>query len=101
MLPLWSFIHRQGGHKGRLYPWPLKAVPVGSIQYPGLPPHTPYLGLPVVFPPGQRPVSFSLFGFLCKFNCKWKQCLAEAVAALFGVTSIACKGGYFWCHYGD
>ncbi len=31
---------------------------VGGILDPGLPPHTPYLGTPVVFPPGQRPVSF-------------------------------------------
>ena len=31
---------------------------VGGILNPGLPPHTPYLGTPVVFPPGQRPVSF-------------------------------------------
>ena len=30
----------------------------GGIMHPGLPPHTPYLGTPVVFPPGQRPVSF-------------------------------------------
>src|SRR5947208_12125845 len=32
----------------------------GGIMHPGLPPHTPYLGTPVVFPPGQRPVSFFL-----------------------------------------
>ena len=31
---------------------------IGGILNPGLPPHTPYLGTPVVFPPGQRPVSF-------------------------------------------
>src|SRR6266567_3587118 len=32
----------------------------GGIMHPGLPPHTPYLGTPVVFPPGQRPVSFCI-----------------------------------------
>ena len=36
----------------------------GGIMHPGLPPHTPYLGTPVVFPPGQRPVSF------CFWRCK-------------------------------
>ena len=35
--------------------WP---ITVDGIMDPGLPPHTPYLGTPVVFPPGQRPVSF-------------------------------------------
>src|SRR6266567_3302244 len=39
----------------------------GGIMNPGLPPHTPYLGTPVVFPPGQRPVSFC-FGMNCTFN---------------------------------
>lgn len=36
------------------------SLPITSdgIMDPGLPPHTPYLGTPVVFPPGQRPVSF-------------------------------------------
>jgi len=34
----------------------------GGIMHPGLPPHTPYLGTPVVFPPGQRPVSFLFLG---------------------------------------
>jgi len=37
----------------------------GGIMHPGLPPHTPYLGTPVVFPPGQRPVSFFIRPF-CK-----------------------------------
>ena len=40
----------------------------GGIMHPGLPPHTPYLGTPVVFPPGQRPVSFFMRLSLCKFN---------------------------------
>src|SRR6266700_2120725 len=36
---------------------------VGSILDPGLPPHTPYLGTPIAFPPGQRSVSF--FSLYC------------------------------------
>lgn len=45
--------------------WP---ITVDGIMDPGLPPHTPYLGTPVVFPPGQRPVSFCFGAFFCKFN---------------------------------
>ena len=41
--------------------WP---ITVDGIMDPGLPPHTPYLGTPVVFPPGQRPVSFCFGAFL-------------------------------------
>ena len=37
---------------------PSLPITVDGIMDPGLPPHTPYLGTPVVFPPGQRPVSF-------------------------------------------
>ncbi len=37
---------------------PSSPITVDGIMDPGLPPHTPYLGTPVVFPPGQRPVSF-------------------------------------------
>jgi hypothetical protein len=39
---------------------PSLPITVDGIMDPGLPPHTPYLGTPVVFPPGQRPVSFFL-----------------------------------------
>ena len=39
---------------------PSLPITVDGIMDPGLPPHTPYLGTPVVFPPGQRPVSFCL-----------------------------------------
>src|SRR5437016_7045370 len=55
----------------------------GGIMHPGLPPHTPYLGTPVVFPPGQRPVSFLCFGFCCK----WKKCLAESANLSFRFTT--------------
>ena len=37
---------------------PSSLTTMDGIMDPGLPPHTPYLGTPVVFPPGQRPVSF-------------------------------------------
>ena len=42
---------------------PSLPITVDGIMDPGLPPHTPYLGTPVVFPPGQRPVSFC-FGYV-------------------------------------
>ena len=47
---------------------PSLPITVDGIMDPGLPPHTPYLGTPVVFPPGQRPVSFFTEGKNCKFN---------------------------------
>ncbi len=43
---------------------PSLPITVDGIMDPGLPPHTPYLGTPVVFPPGQRPVSFLFWGVL-------------------------------------
>ena len=52
---------------------PSLPITVDGIMDPGLPPHTPYLGTPVVFPPGQRPVSFC-FGGPNIATCKndWK-----------------------------
>ena len=47
---------------------PSLPITVDGIMDPGLPPHTPYLGTPVVFPPGQRPVSFCFGEDLYKFN---------------------------------
>jgi hypothetical protein len=47
---------------------PSLPITVDGIMDPGLPPHTPYLGTPVVFPPGQRPVSFCFMWCTCKFN---------------------------------
>ena len=46
---------------------PSLPITVDGIMDPGLPPHTPYLGTPVVFPPGQRPVSFFAGDHFCKF----------------------------------
>ena len=47
---------------------PSLPITVDGIMDPGLPPHTPYLGTPVVFPPGQRPVSLFLMTPYCKFK---------------------------------
>ena len=58
----------------------------GGIMHPGLPPHTPYLGTPVVFPPGQRPVSFFMRPFCkCKFN------ISFAAAAKLALVCSAAK----------
>jgi hypothetical protein len=77
-------VHTQTGWPQRPpLPLAVEAVPAGSIQYPGLPPHTPYLGLPAVFPPGQRPVSFFPFWLFCK----WKESLAESAKLSFRFTT--------------
>ena len=57
---------------------------VGGILNPGLPPHTPYLGIPVVFPPGQRPVSFFVLA-KCRFN------ISFAAAAKLALVCSAAK----------
>jgi len=57
---------------------PSLPITVDGIMDPGLPPHTPYLGTPVVFPPGQRPVSFC-FGLSC---CKCKRSFAATAKLL-------------------
>ncbi len=56
---------------------PSLPITVDGIMDPGLPPHTPYLGTPVVFPPGQRPVSFC-FGVLGSACCKFNMSFAAA-----------------------
>jgi len=48
---------------------PSSLTTTDGIMDPGLPPHTPYLGTPVVFPPGQRPVSFCFY--LLSANGRW------------------------------
>src|SRR5712691_279267 len=47
---------------------PSLPITVDGIMDPGLPPHTPYLGTPVVFPPGQRPVSFCFWMVFAKYK---------------------------------
>ena len=65
----------------------------GGIMHPGLPPHTPYLGTPVVFPPGQRPVSFFLRHF-----CNWEKCLAEPANLSFRFTTAKHFSQFFYIH---
>ncbi len=50
---------------------PSLPITVDGIMDPGLPPHTPYLGTPVVFPPGQRPVSFCFGGLVANGRKVW------------------------------
>ena len=52
---------------------PSLPITVDGIMDPGLPPHTPYLGTPVVFPPGQRPVSFFITLHVLGYN-QWYAC---------------------------
>lgn len=46
---------------------PSRLFMADGVLYPGLPPHTPNLGPPVMFPPEQRPVSFFIFTLRCKW----------------------------------
>ena len=54
---------------------PSLPITVDGIMDPGLPPHTPYLGTPVVFPPGQRPVSFCFGGPVHNFPFLFPVCI--------------------------
>jgi len=53
---------------------PSLPITVDGIMDPGLPPHTPYLGTPVVFPPGQRPVSFCFGECLLQIQHEFRRC---------------------------
>src|SRR5713101_6848905 len=68
---------------------PSLPITVDGIMDPGLPPHTPYLGTPVVFPPGQRPVSFCFGSALrSSFSYPKKYRLRQTAAIKIKVSNV-------------